>query len=434
MQSGNIKESSNPNAEQDLNQHTNDKTCFEMEQSNSYHRLKRERSSSPERVAKSEKKLCCCQESCSSKQNTNEETNSDKISDKTNYASRSSSSNYKYNSNSNGNNSPIQNTNASCQENLFTTESSSAGMNENINASSDKNDQVEFKFFIGGIPQHITTKEISDYFEKYGTVENVTIAHDHRTKRNRGFAFVTMSSQENKDKIMTDSHELNGKRVDIREENDTTPSDMQRKIFVGGLNYFWTKDVLTQYFSSFGEIESVQIVLDSSGRSRCFGFVIFKNEISVVKVLKNKKYKIHDKLVEVRKAEPKKPKKTLKKTSSSSTTSSKDSSKGQSDNTSNNNVLNPFLNMTTYNKELMTHWANFMYQTCGVPPAPLLLNQRFPTLPDLYANYGGTYYPPVPLDNNAQMHSVQKNNTSNPNHPYSFNNNNNTTNNKNKFQ
>lgn len=44
--------------------------------------------------------------------------------------------------------------------------------------------------------------------------------------------------------IFQDTHELNGKRVDVREENNTTPSDIQRKIFVGGLNYYWTKDTL----------------------------------------------------------------------------------------------------------------------------------------------------------------------------------------------
>ncbi|ETW51178.1 hypothetical protein PFMALIP_00785 [Plasmodium falciparum MaliPS096_E11] len=213
-------------------------------------------------------------------------------------------------------------------------------INECLNNSKNLNEP--FKFFIGGIPQYITSK----YFEQYGTVQHVVIAQDHETKRNRGFAFVTMASHINKERILRDTHELNGKRVDVREENNTTPSDIQRKIFVGGLNYYWTKDTLESYFSTFGEIDVVQIVLDSSGRSRCFGFVVFSNENSVAKVLKHKRHKIY--------FPPHIP------------------------------FMAPF---PPCNKETMAQWANFMYNTCGVP---FLFNQRFQNLPDFYSNYN--YY------------------------------------------
>ncbi|SPJ08764.1 RNA-binding protein, putative [Plasmodium sp. DRC-Itaito] len=248
----------------------------------------------------------------------------------------------------------------------------STGINECVNNSKNLNEP--FKFFIGGIPQYITSKHITEYFEQYGTVQHVVIAQDHETKRNRGFAFVTMASHINKERILRDTHELNGKRVDVREENNTTPSDIQRKIFVGGLNYYWTKDTLESYFSTFGEIDVVQIVLDSSGRSRCFGFVVFSNENSVAKVLKHKRHKIYDKMVEVRKAEPKKPKMSIKR--------------------SNNKNFSKFPPHIPFmapfppcNKETMAQWANFMYNTCGVP---FLFNQRFQNLPDFYSNYN--YY------------------------------------------
>ncbi|EAA21637.1 Unknown protein [Plasmodium yoelii yoelii] len=236
--------------------------------------------------------------------------------------------------------------------------------------SNSKNINEPFKFFIGGIPQNITNKYITEYFEKYGSVQNVVIAQDHETKRNRGFAFVTMSSHINKDKILMDSHELNGKRVDVREEHNTTPSDIQRKIFVGGLSYYWTKDTLERhkqlknkinkyiyiYFSAFGEIDIVQIVVDSSGRSRCFGFVVFTNESSVAKVLKHKRHKIYDKMVEVRKAEPKKPKMSIKRQNNKSH--------------SKYSHPPPFMGPFPYNKESMTQFQN---------------------VPDFYSNYN--YYP-----------------------------------------
>uniref|UniRef100_A0A8C9LHE9 RRM domain-containing protein n=1 Tax=Piliocolobus tephrosceles TaxID=591936 RepID=A0A8C9LHE9_9PRIM len=226
---------------------------------------------------------------------------------------------------------------------------------------------------------------ISEYFEKYGTVQSVVIAQDEETKRNRGFAFVTMASHLNKDKILTDSHELNGKRVDVREEHNTTPSDIHRKIFVGGLNYYWTKDTLESYFSTFGEIDLVQIVVDSSGRSRCFGFVVFTNESSVAKVLKHKRHKIYDKMVEVRKAVPKKPKIALKRQNNK--------------NHSKYSQSLPFMVPFPYNKDMLAQWAYFRYSTCGVPP--FMFGQRLQNVPsDFYSNYN--YYPNA-IDNTQQQ-------------------------------
>ncbi|CRG98939.1 RNA-binding protein, putative [Plasmodium relictum] len=308
------------------------------ENDNTYEqREKRDRSSSRDSFKPEKKKVCCCHE-----------TNNAKCS--------------KYEKN----NSTIKN------KNVDSLSTASTGINEFVNNSNNINEP--FKFFIGGIPQNITNKDIIEYFEKYGTVQSVVIAQDHETKRNRGFAFVTMLSQINKERILRDSHELKGKRVDVREEHNTTPSDIQRKIFVGGLNYYWTKDTLESYFSTFGDIDVVQIVVDSSGRSRCFGFVVFANENSVAKVLKHKRHKIYDKMVEVRKAEPKKPKMAMKRQNTKTYPKYPHH--------------NPFMAPFPYNKETMAQWANFMYNTCGVP---FLFNQRFQNIPDFYSNYN--YYP-----------------------------------------
>ncbi|EUD70564.1 hypothetical protein YYG_04122 [Plasmodium vinckei petteri] len=366
-----INESNDNDAFSKIKENKNDETTKKVIDNNSLEnesdnncesREKRERSLSNGSYRRGKKKMCCCHEKSISKcSNKN---------DKSSSSSRS--------------------------KNTDTLSTASTGIIEY--GSSSKNINEPFKFFIGGIPQNITNKYITEYFEKYGPVQNVVIAQDHETKRNRGFAFVTMSSHINKDKILMDSHELNGKRVDVREEHNTTPSDIQRKIFVGGLSYYWTKDTLERhkqikkkyiyiyiienvmrlckyfYFSAFGEIDIVQIVVDSSGRSRCFGFVVFTNESSVAKVLKHKRHKIYDKMVEVRKAEPKKPKMSMKRQNNKSH--------------SKYSHPPPFMGPFPYNKESMTQWANFMYNACGVP---FLFNQRFQNVPDFYSNYN--YYP-----------------------------------------
>ena len=69
-------------------------------------------------------------------------------------------------------------------------------------------------------------------------------------------------------------------------END---NEEDRKMFVGGLPQDVSQDDLKDYFGQFGELESVQIVMDPlTGRSRGFAFLIYKVEESMKKAIENK--------------------------------------------------------------------------------------------------------------------------------------------------
>jgi len=79
--------------------------------------------------------------------------------------------------------------------------------------------------------------------------------------------------------------------------------DDDRKLFVGGLSWETTDKVLRDHFSTYGEIESINLKTDpNTGRSRGFAFIVFTTADAIDKVLSAGDQVINNKKVDPKKA------------------------------------------------------------------------------------------------------------------------------------
>jgi len=92
-----------------------------------------------------------------------------------------------------------------------------------------------------------------------------------------------------------DNPQVNGGAT-LGEEDD-------RKLFVGGLPQDATQDDIWAHFSTFGEIDNINLKTDpNSGRSRGFAFVLYKSVESLTSAIDAKEHTVKAKEVAVKKA------------------------------------------------------------------------------------------------------------------------------------
>jgi len=75
------------------------------------------------------------------------------------------------------------------------------------------------------------------------------------------------------------------------------------KLFIGGLSWETTEKDLREYFSKFGNIESLTLKMDpATGRSRGFAFIVFSDVATLDKVIAAGEHVINGKKVDPKKA------------------------------------------------------------------------------------------------------------------------------------
>ena len=91
------------------------------------------------------------------------------------------------------------------------------------------------KLYVGNLPFSTTENELQELFSQAGAVQEVTLMQDRFTGKSRGFAFVTMGSEEDAQNAIS---KLNGQAIEGRPltVNEARPRE-QRAPGGGGRGY-----------------------------------------------------------------------------------------------------------------------------------------------------------------------------------------------------
>lgn len=167
-------------------------------------------------------------------------------------------------------------------------------MQSNNNSTQlDHQPKADFKkentVFLTGLCGLVKSEELQEYLEtRCSGIISVTLPN----KRHAGYAFVELDSKENVNKFLGFKNLIfNDRKLQIRpyvqgEDLKNFKDEVNsRRIFVSKIPKSWADGVLKEFFLPFGELETAYIIRKrQTKKSKGFGYVVYKNKETALKV------------------------------------------------------------------------------------------------------------------------------------------------------
>ncbi|KGN56810.1 28 kDa ribonucleoprotein, chloroplastic [Cucumis sativus] len=142
------------------------------------------------------------------------------------------------------------------------------------------------KLYFGNLPYSVDSSQLAAIVQDYGIAELIEVLYDRNTGKSRGFAFVTMSSIEDCNKVIEnlDGSAYMGRILRVNFSDKPKPKEplypeTEYKLFVGNLSWSVTSEILTQAFQEYGNVVGARVIYDGeTGKSRGYGFVSYSTK------------------------------------------------------------------------------------------------------------------------------------------------------------
>lgn len=148
--------------------------------------------------------------------------------------------------------------------------------------------------FVGQLSWNVDNDWLAQEFGECGEVTEARVQMDRTSGRSRGFGYVTFATEEALEAALKlDGKEIDGRPVKVDKSTPKPPQERREArakafgdtasapsatLFVGGLSFDATEDMVWETFSEYGEIKSVRLPTDrETGRAKGFGYVEFSD-------------------------------------------------------------------------------------------------------------------------------------------------------------
>ncbi|XP_022083300.1 heterogeneous nuclear ribonucleoprotein A3-like isoform X2 [Acanthaster planci] len=156
----------------------------------------------------------------------------------------------------------------------------------------NRSDEKMRKLFLGGLHRDTSDDDIRDFFSQYGTVEDQVVIRKPN-KESKGFGFVTMSTVEETDKVLSKNtngrQEFMGNSVEVKRavpREDSMSTRAVKKMYIGNLPMQMSEQDLQDFFGQHGTVTNVKIPTSrDTGERQKYAFVELEETDAVDKLV-----------------------------------------------------------------------------------------------------------------------------------------------------